>query len=211
VIEIIELGLKPYSEVWALQKERQRALIDGRAGELLIVCEHAPVITLGKSANESNLLRSRKELARLGVEVYQVERGGDVTYHGPGQLVAYPIFDLRNRKQDVGWYMRTLEEVIIESLKHFEIDGFSIKGKTGVWTGKPEAPRKIASLGVKLSRWCSMHGLSINVRNCSPGFSLIRPCGFESSVMTSMEQERRASFELDQVAGALISEFGRLF
>ncbi len=220
-LQISRLGLVPYKETWDLQKTLQRALIDGTGEDTLLLCEHPPTITLGRSTATDSLIASKEELEQLGVELYEIERGGDITYHGPGQLVAYPIIDLRRKKTDVGWYMRALEEIILKTLQHFEIIGNQISGKTGVWTlsaenDKKNAPRKLASIGIRLSRWCTLHGLSLNVRDCSSGFGLIHPCGFHDVAMTSMEgelallhgkEDQYPSLKMTEVQEALIDAF----
>jgi lipoate-protein ligase B len=191
--EIRDLGLIDYDAAWALQKERQRGLIDSTSDEVLFICEHPPVITLGNGANVENLLASEESLAARGISVRRVERGGDVTFHGPGQLVAYPIVDLRRRKTDVGWYMRLLESCIITALKACNIQATQIAGKTGVWVLDDSAPgavggRKIASIGVRLSRWCTMHGLALYLTPQLQGFNQINPCGMPGIEVTSVEQ-----------------------
>jgi lipoyl(octanoyl) transferase len=193
-LEIIDLGLRPYAEVWELQRSRHRALIDGQGGEVLFLCRHHPVITFGRSTAPESLLVSREKLSELGIELFEIERGGDATFHGPGQLVMYPIINLALRRRDVAWYMRGLEETVIRMMAEFNVQGTRITGKTGVWTTPgnndiESSPRKIASLGVRLSRWCSLHGLSLNVLDCSGGFSLINPCGFNDIRVTSIEEE----------------------
>jgi len=216
-LKVLNLGLKPYSEVWELQKQLQQELISGTAQETLIICQHNPVITLGTSADSSNILVNEAILKEKSVELFKIERGGDVTFHGPGQLVAYPILNLNNHRRDVDWYLRTLEAVIIQTLKVFDIEGYRITGKTGVWihphddtSSDAQRERKIASIGVRLSRWCSMHGLALNIKDCSAGFSLINPCGFNDIVSTSIEQEGIiANHAL--VETGLVSTFKELF
>ncbi len=195
------LPLTPYQQVWDLQKTLQRALLDGLGEDTLIICEHPATVTLGKGAKRENLLVSGEEFASRDVPVFEVERGGDVTYHGPGQIVAYPIIDLSKKKCDVGWYMRGLEEVVLRTLARFEIKGIRVAGKTGVWIDERrsefstcEIPnKKIASLGVRISRWKTLHGLAINVLNSKEGFSLINPCGFTDIEVTSIEEEWKNS------------------
>jgi lipoate-protein ligase B len=156
--------------------------------EALIVCEHAPVITLGTSSTRSSIRTNDQELRELGIELLEVERGGNVTFHGPGQLVAYPILDLKRHRRDVGWYMRLLEQCVIDTLADYDISSIRIEGKTGVWVpGEP--PRKIASLGVKLSRWVSYHGVAMNFLDNRSGFSHIDPCGLLGVETTSIERE----------------------
>lgn len=216
-IELLDLGLRPYAEVWSIQRERQRALIDGKGEEALIVCEHHPVITLGRSTKADSLLVARESLAANGVELFEVERGGDATFHAPGQIVAYPLIDLSRRKRDVGWYMRRLERVILETLAEFGIEGLIIQGKTGVWTTPKGndiqcSPYKVASLGVRISRWCTLHGLSLNVTDCSWGFSFINPCGFKDIKITSMREAAASqAIEVAEVKASLIENFVRLF
>lgn len=195
-IKIEQLALRDYRAVWNYQKERQRSLIDGSEDQVLLVCEHDPVITIGKSGKNENLLIDKEALRQKGIEVFEVERGGDVTYHGPGQLVFYPILNLNNFRRDVDWYMRTLEEIVISSLKELGVASMRFPGRTGVWTehaddGRFRGERKIASIGVRLSRWCSMHGFAVNILNCSEGFGYIHPCGFTDIRVTSVEEERR--------------------
>lgn len=215
-IRILELGLRPYREVWDLQRRIVKGLIEGRSPEALILCRHPAVITLGKSAKAENILAEREVLDAMGIEVLEVERGGDVTYHGPGQLVMYPILNLRRRRQDVHWYMRSLEECIIRTLQEFEIIGRRVSGRTGVWTGALESdtsqkPRKIASLGVRISRWCAYHGVSLNVGDCSSGFALINPCGFHDIIVTSMNAELRREVPEGDVQVSLVRNFLEVF
>lgn len=192
-----DLGLRPYEEVWDLQKQTQHALIAGTGPEAIFLCQHPPTITLGKSAKRTHILVDESVLAAHGVSLFEVERGGDVTFHGPGQAVAYPIVDLRRRRKDVDWYMRLLEQAIIDTCREFGVDGARIAGKTGVWVldRKGQAPRKIASLGVRISRWCTLHGVALNVGSepqqlsLEQGFSFINPCGLGTVQITSVAQE----------------------
>jgi lipoyl(octanoyl) transferase len=181
--DFLEIGLKPYREVWDLQKNLQSELISGTGKQTVILCEHPAVITLGTSADTGNVLAKEETLKKRGVEVVRIERGGDVTYHGPGQLVVYPILNLNNYRRDVDWYLRLLEGVIIETMAEFGVSGIRIPGKTGVWTSPTD---KIASIGVRFSRWCSMHGLALNVTNTEDGFDLINPCGFKDIKISSL-------------------------
>jgi lipoyl(octanoyl) transferase len=221
-INVRRLGLIPYQEAWDLQRQLQQELIAGRQGPVLLICEHQPVITIGRSGKAANIIAPPSELAALGVQVVEVERGGDVTYHGPGQLVAYPILNLSSRRRDVGWYMRTLEESVIRTLQAFEVVGVRRQGRTGVWTenrknatdSRPlalEPNRKIASIGVRISRWCTLHGLSLNVRNCQSGFRLINPCGFTDIAATSMEEEGAGTLALSVVEDRFVPHFLELF
>ena len=179
-ILIQDLGFKKYKSVLSLQKKLQNQRITGDAQDTLILVEHEPVYTLGKNANRHHLLQSRDK----SVEIHKIERGGDVTFHGPGQLVGYPILDLRNYKKSVSWYMRTLEELTIRVLKEFDIKGNRIKGLTGVWVKN----KKIAAQGVRISRWVTMHGFSLNVCPDLSFYDGIIPCGIFNYDVTSMEE-----------------------
>ena len=198
----------------------------GEGEETLILCEHDPVITIGRSAKAGNLIASPESLAKLGIEAIEIERGGDITYHGPGQLVAYPLLNLNNHRRDVGWYLRLLEDVVIDTLQAFGITGLRYSGRTGVWTQVPEnvinfsildepsqrpsrqRPTKIASIGVRLSRWCTLHWLALNVLNCRSGFQCINPCGFTDIDITSMAEELPSErFEVVRVAEVLRDRF----
>ena len=227
-LAIRRLGRLSYEPVWELQRQLQQQLIKEEIPQTLILCEHSPVITIGSSGQEKNLLLPRDALAARGVEVFKVERGGDVTYHGPGQLVAYPIIDLKRHRRDVHWYMRSLEEVTIRTLQDFDIIGLRIPGKTGVWTQPVEnvinfgrlepqqslKQRKIAAQGVRISRWCTMHGASLNVADCREGFALINPCGFTDIEVTSIQQElgpSRTAPSLDSVLQCFLEHFKEVF
>jgi len=216
-VEVRSLGIVDYEETWQLQRALRDSLRQGNGPETLLVCQHHPVITAGSSTKQCNLLASMDHLHNAGVRYYGVERGGDLTYHGPGQLVAYPILDLNQRKRDVGWYMRRLEDVVIRALSNYGIEGYRVSGKTGVWTrfvehSEPFEGTKIAALGVKISRWCTMHGLALNVLNtCLAGFSFIRPCGFTHIQVTSMERESGKTLDIAGVEGRLIENFLEMF
>lgn len=211
------LGRISYRAAWERQKLLQRQLIDKKTADHLLICEHEAVITIGRSTKPGNIIASESTLSQQGIEVIEIERGGDVTYHGPGQLVVYPILDLNRSKRDVGWYMRTLEEVIILSLAEYGIKGERISGKTGVWITSQnldlglKANRKIASIGVRISRWCTMHGFSLNVKDCSLGFSFINPCGYKEIEITSIQQEQNIIVETKQLSESLVRNFCDLF
>ena len=202
-LDIIRLGRKAYDEVW----DRQKKLVDerrlGTVPDTLILVEHDPVYTLGKNSNENHLLRSRD----TNIPVYQIERGGDVTFHGPGQLVGYPILDLRDHCQSVSWYMRTLEEVLIQTLGQFCIEARRHARLTGVWVGE----EKIAALGVRLSRWVSMHGFALNVNTDLNFFDGIIPCGIFEYDVTSMTRVLGKEVSMVEVEETLITIFKTLF
>jgi lipoyl(octanoyl) transferase len=189
---IAHLGLRPYGEVLEIQRAAAAARIAGEIPQdVLILVEHPPVVTRGRGSREpAHLVASPALLEARGVELFDVERGGDVTFHGPGQLVAYPIFDLARHRLDLHWYLRQIEETIIRSLAPFGIAAERRSGLTGVWTDG----RKIASIGVHARQWVTWHGFALNVTTDLSYFDLIIPCGILGVTMTSVEQEllRRA-------------------
>ena len=202
-LQVIDLGQKPYKQVWNLQKKLQTKLIDGVKRDCLLLVEHEPVYTLGKNADPNHLLQSRDK----SINVYNIERGGDITFHGPGQLVVYPILNLAHYKKSISWYMRSLEQLIINVLEKFEIKGNRVKGYTGVWVGD----KKIAAQGVRLSRWVTMHGFSINVNTDLSFYDGIIPCGIFDHGVTSIEKELNATQQMDKVKLLVIDSFKRIF
>lgn len=202
-LQVIDLGQKPYKEVWNLQKELQTKLIDGVKRDCLLLVEHEPVYTLGKNADPNHLLQSRDK----SINVYSIERGGDITFHGPGQLVVYPILNLAHYKKSISWYMRSLEQLIINVLEKFEIKGNRVKGYTGVWVGD----KKIAAQGVRLSRWVTMHGFSINVNTDLSFYDGIIPCGIFDHGVTSIEKELNNVQEIDKVKLLVVDSFKEIF
>ena len=202
-ILVQNIGQKSYKAVWDLQKEMQQQRINGNIEDTLILVEHDPVYTLGKNANEDHLLQSRDE----SVDVFNIERGGDITFHGPGQLVGYPILDLSNYKKSVSWYMRTLEQVLIDTLIEFKIIAQRNEGLTGVWVGD----EKIAALGVRISRWVTMHGFALNVNPDLSFYDGIIPCGIFDHGVTSMEQLLGETQNNDNVNNMVIEKFNKYF
>ena len=202
-ILVQNIGQKSYKAVWDLQKEMQQQRINGNIEDTLILVEHDPVYTLGKNANEDHLLQSRDE----SVDVFNIERGGDITFHGPGQLVGYPILDLSNYKKSVSWYMRTLEQVLIDTLIEFKITAQRNDGLTGVWVGD----EKIAALGVRISRWVTMHGFALNVNPDLSFYDGIIPCGIFDHGVTSMEQLLGETQNNDNVKNMVIEKFNKYF
>jgi len=193
----------PYADALALQREAAKARLSGAlADDLLLLVEHPPVITLGRSTKQGNLLATPELLAARGVELFEVERGGDVTFHGPGQLVGYPIVNLERHTQDLHWYLRRLEEVMIRALASWHIVATRNPGKTGVWVGE----RKIASIGVHARQWVTWHGFALNVTTDLSYFDLMVPCGIADVVMTSVELEL-----LDAASGPCLAPSPALF
>jgi lipoyl(octanoyl) transferase len=180
------LGRVAYAEALELQRAVARARIAGAIPQdVLLLVEHPPVVTLGRSSKEKHLVASVEFLAQRGVELFEVERGGDVTFHGPGQLVGYPIISLRRHKQDLHWYLRQVEETLIRTVARWDIAADRNPGLTGVWTNG----RKIASIGVHARDWVTWHGFALNVTTDLAYFELIVPCGIDGVVMTSMARE----------------------
>jgi lipoate-protein ligase B len=183
---VVELGLMPFAVALEVQRAAARSRISGELDQdLLILVEHPPVITLGRSSKAHHLLASPELLTSRGVELFEVERGGDVTFHGPGQLVGYPIVDLKRHKQDLHWYLRQVEEALIRALAPLEIAAERRAGLTGVWT----AGRKLASIGVHARDWVTWHGFALNVTTDLSYFDLMVPCGIADVEMTSVERE----------------------
>ena len=175
-----------YADALELQREAARARLDGRLEhDLLILLEHPPVVTTGRSTKANSLLLSPAALAARGIELFDVERGGDVTFHGPGQLVGYPIIDLTQHKQDLHWYLRQVEQILIDALAPFGIAAERNPGKTGVWTRN----RKIASIGVHARQWVTWHGFALNVTTDLSYFDVMVPCGIADVTMTSVSKE----------------------
>ncbi|MDB4885201.1 MAG: Octanoyltransferase [Gemmatimonadetes bacterium] len=183
---VADLGLLPYAEALELQRAVARARISGAIGDdLLLLVEHPPVITLGRGTKSGNLLAAPALLAARGVELFEVDRGGDVTFHGPGQLVGYPIVDLKQHRRDLHWYLRQVEEALIRGLAGLGIAGERNVGFTGVWTGG----RKLASIGVHARDWVTWHGFALNVTTDLSYFDLMVPCGIAEVTMSSVARE----------------------
>jgi len=204
-LEVETLGRVPYAEAWAMQREFAGRRKRGEAGDRLLLVEHPHVLTFGRNARMTNLLAPAERLRELHVEVHEIDRGGDVTYHGPGQVVGYPIIDLREWKRDVVAYVRGIEQSVMATLRKFGIQSFTEPGATGVWTSQG----KICAIGVHISRWVTTHGFALNWRTDLSYFGLIVPCGLQRPV-TSM-QALGAEAPLEAVHEALVEEFAREF
>ena len=203
IIDILDLGLSPFKEVWDLQKELVKKRQNGQINDTLILAEHEPVYTLGKNANENHILQNSPR----DVKTYQIERGGDVTFHGPGQLVGYPIMDLHNYNKSISCYMRSLEQLIIDTLAEFRVTAERKDGLTGVWVGD----EKIAALGVRVTRWITMHGFALNVSPDLTYYSGIIPCGIFEYGVTSMAKQLTDQVAVDSVKQVLIEKFMNQF
>jgi len=204
-----DLGLQPYKKVWDYQESLLAKLIaakrskflqttntqeeetNGKDENYLLFTEHFPVYTLGKNGNEANVLINETYRKEKGIEYYHINRGGDITFHGPEQIVGYPIFNLEMFKTDIGWYLRSLEEVIILTLKEYGLHGERSRGETGVWLapGEKGNERKICAMGIRCSRWVTMHGFALNVNTALHYFDMIVPCGIQNKKVTSLEKE----------------------
>lgn len=222
-VRYIDLGMMEYQPAWDYQTERYESIIRQKLANrdqvpvatenYLMVVEHPHVFTLGKSGDEKNLVIPKEQLSSIQATYHQINRGGDITYHGPGQLVVYPVLDLENFFTDIHRYMRSLEEVVIRTLAEFGITAGRYDGLTGVWldTDQPARARKICALGVKTSRWVTLHGLALNVNTDLNYFNYIVPCGISDKAVTSMEKEAGRSFVMGEVTAVLVKHFGEVF
>lgn len=186
------LGQVDYIDAWQLQRELAALRADEIVGDILLLMEHPPTITLGRGADPKNILATPQRLASLGVRVEAIDRGGDVTYHGPGQLVGYPIFHLVEHRKDLHWFLRQIEEALIVALAEFGISGTRFPPHTGVWVEQ----KKIAAIGIKVSRWVSTHGFALNVSMEGEAFSLIVPCGIHDYGVTTLQEVVGRSVEM---------------
>jgi len=225
---IVELGRIGYAEAWALQKRLVAARKAGAIEDVLLLCEHPHVITLGRSGQREHLLASEELLRERGVELHATDRGGDITYHGPGQIVGYPILSLNRGdreavngaiRRDVVWYVRTLEEAMIRATAELGLAAGREAGKTGVWVaakkdaapGEEEQSEKLAAIGVHISRWVTSHGFAYNVATDLRYFDLIVPCGIAGRKATSLEKLLGRRVERGEIAPGLVRHFGELF
>ena len=222
-----DLGLKPYKDVWDYQEsllthnvdiKAQNREIEDTSTHLpttnhLLFVEHPPVYTLGKNGNEENILISEQELFQKSIEYFHINRGGDITFHGPEQLVGYPILDLDKFKTDLGWYLRNIEEAIILTMADYGIKGERSKGETGVWidTEIKGRERKICAIGIKCSRWVTMHGFAFNVNTDLSYFGNIVPCGIVNKQVTSLEKELGRKIDMNEVKTKAKKHFEEVF
>lgn len=202
-----QLGRIDYREAYELQKELLQERLEGRIADTLLLLEHPPTITVGKSGKLENILESPPALAGAGVSLIFTDRGGDVTYHGPGQIVGYPILDLRERDRDIHQYVRDLEEVLIRTLADYGIKSGRDHSHAGVWVNDME----IAALGLSVRKWITMHGFALNVNTDLDHFSLINPCGFTSKTATSMARLLGGELPMDEVTKRLLDRFAEVF
>jgi len=207
-LRFVHLGNQPsYQKVWDLQKNLQRQRIEQKIPDTLLFVEHQPVYTIGKNGSENHVIASQQQLSDEHIDVVQVDRGGDVTYHGPGQLVGYPIFDLKQHEKSISWYMRTLEAVILDVLDYYGIEGRREEEFTGVWV-KDE---KLMALGVRIARWVTMHGFAFNVNPQLAHFNGIIPCGIFHKGVTSLEQLLKEKQDMAEVGKIVLQSFQKIF
>ena len=196
-------GLVPYKTAYGWQRAAAQQRISGDDTDVLIVLQHPPVVTLGRLADSANVLASRDTLESQGIEIVETDRGGDVTYHGPGQMVAYPVLNLERYWKDIGWYLRCLEDVVIRTINDFGITGDRIPGYTGVWV----SDEKIAAIGVAVRKWVTYHGIAINIDLDLEFFKYIKPCGMEDVKITSLKKELDRGLDINETKYRLASAF----
>ena len=202
-----DLGVIDYKEAWGLQQEIHSKRVLGEVEDILFLLEHPNTYTLGKTAHKENLISSEDYLKQNQISVYDIDRGGDITYHGPGQIVGYPIIDLNNWFKDTHKYLRALEEVIIKTCNDYGLKSERNPKHTGVWIGD----KKIAAIGIKVSRWVTMHGFAFNVNTDLSYFNHINPCGFTDKGVTSMEKELGAKQDYEKIKEALKQKIKGIF
>jgi lipoyl(octanoyl) transferase len=202
-----QLGLIDYAVALDLQRERVAQRKTGAIPDTLILLEHPHVYTFGRTAKQENMLVSPEFLASRGAQIFRTDRGGDITYHGPGQLVGYPILDLTQHRRDLGWYMRSLEEVFIRTARDYGIEAGRSQGVTGVWVGND----KLTAMGVHVSRWVTSHGFALNVNTDLRYFEWIVPCGLRGKGVTSLAKLLGRSIEMEEVTERVAERFGAVF
>jgi len=202
-----DLGKIDYQSAWDLQKEIFDLRLHNKTEDTFFLLEHPHTYTLGKVAEKENLISTKEQLKELGISVYEIDRGGDITYHGPGQIVGYPIIKLSDWKEDTHEYLRALEEVIIKTCDEYGLTTNRNPKYTGVWLGE----RKIAAIGIKVSRWITMHGFAFNVNTHLSYFGGIIPCGIRDKDVTSLQRELGKEIEIDQVKEKLVKNFQKVF
>jgi len=204
---LIKAGRLDYQTAWDLQRELYEQRLAGEIEDTFLLTEHPHTYTLGKSGQEENLVTDEFALKRQGIEVFRIDRGGDITYHGPGQIIGYPILDLHNHYLDVHRFLRDLEEVIIQTLAEYKINAGRVEGLTGVWVDGA----KVAAIGVKVTRWITMHGFAFNVNTNLSYFGNIVPCGITDKPVTSMEKLLGSQLDYVEVQEKVCAKFGEVF
>lgn len=207
VLQVVDFGLAGYREVWEQQKKLQRRRIQGEIPDTLILVEHDPVYTIGNKGNPTHITGNVEFLQTMGIDVVQTDRGGDVTCHGPGQLVGYPIIDLNAHRPSISWYMDSLQEVLIQTIKTYGLAAKREINLTGVWVGN----KKIAALGVRLSRWVSMHGFALNANIDLGLFDGLIPCGLKGKGITSMQSLLERPVDMQELKTVVLGQFQHQF
>lgn len=222
-----DLGVKSYQPTWDYQesllakntqiksiaREKGENVLDSSTEHRFIMVEHPPVFTLGKNGKREHVLVSEEQLQKLGIEFFHINRGGDITFHGLQQIVGYPIIDLDKFKTDLGWYLRSLEQVIIDTIAEYGLKGERSAGETGVWLepNNPFMARKICAMGIKCSRWITMHGFALNVNTDLSHFEYIVPCGIQGKTVTSLEKELGKKVDYQEVKEKIKKHFALIF
>lgn len=207
ILNILSFGIEPYKKIWDFQHQLHSLRLQNKIDDVLILLEHNHVFTLGKIAKREHLLIPKEKLEEEKIDLFEIDRGGDITYHGPGQVVGYPIIKLDDLYQDLHRYLRELEEVIILTLKDYDIKGTRIKGLTGVWVNE----EKVAAIGIKVSRWITMHGFAFNINTDLNYFNMIIPCGIQNKGVTSLKKLLGYELDLNEVKNNLTKNFVNLF
>ncbi len=208
---VVDLGLIPYGPACELQQQLVQARKARAIPDILLLCEHPHVITLGRNGISDHLRAGDAMLRQMNVEFHASDRGGDITYHGPGQIVGYPIMDLTEHRRDVGWYVRQLEEVMLRASSDFGISAKRVEGQHGVWIDTPDGEEKLGALGVHLSRWVTSHGFAYNVSTNLRYFDLIVPCGIAGKRVTSLERALGRAVPMNEARDRLIAGFASVF
>jgi lipoyl(octanoyl) transferase len=206
-VHLLRFQIEPYAKIWNLQKELQQKVINERDTSFLILTQHPAVITIGKSGTYQNLLLSREQLKKQNIQFFETDRGGDITFHGPGQLVGYPILNLERFKKDIHWYLRQLEQSIIETLEEFGLQPARINHLTGVWINN----KKICAIGIKTTRWVTMHGFALNITTDLKAFQTIIPCGIQDKGITSLTELLGNNIPMEEVITIFLQKFSNVF
>lgn len=205
--KVLDLGLIDYNKAYLIQKENLNLVKSGKCDGAIILGEHLPVFTIGRSASSDNFIISHDNVRSLGIDIVRTDRGGDITFHGPGQIVAYPIFNLNMHERDMHKFLRSIEEVVIDLLMCYGITSFRIAGRTGCWTRQG----KIASMGIGASNWITYHGLALNANTELKYFDMINPCGYKDIKTTSMKEIMHKSVDMEGLKHNLLESFKKVF
>ncbi len=206
-LDFIDLGTAKFAETWDLQKSLLASRVENRITDTLLFVEHPNVYTIGKAGSNSNIIADTEFISQNEIEIFEIDRGGDVTFHGPGQIIGYPIINLANWEKDIHKYLRAIEEAIINVCKEYDINATRNPEYTGVWVGE----NKICAIGVKVSRWVTMHGFAFNVNTNLNLFNGIIPCGIKDKGVTSLEKEIGRKINIDVVKKSVLNNFAKVF